>query len=86
MDTSLPEGGSIIHFGDYRVYVAVVTEVLTFSKPSFVEVGSCDRSAGSRTYVEVPVTGSDGGEDLGGRNGRPLLHARYVKPGPCPWL
>jgi hypothetical protein len=63
-DAAFPEGGSIIHFGDHCVYVAVVSEeypseVLIFSDPPPVGGDSYDNSIDPCTYAEVMMAGSD---------------------------
>jgi hypothetical protein len=62
-EAAFPEGGSIIHFGDHRIYVAVVSEeypseVLTFSNPPPIGGDSYDSSIDPCTYAEAMMAGS----------------------------
>ena len=71
-DATFPEGGSIIHFGDHRVYVAVVpeeypSEVLTFSDSLSEGGSSCDSSVDSRAYAEIMMAGSGSSGSQGDR-------------------
>ena len=56
-DSAFPEDGSIVHFGEHRVYIAVVpeypAEVLACSGPSLDEVAGCDSSAEPCVFAEV---------------------------------
>jgi hypothetical protein len=62
-DVAFPEGGSIVHFGDHCVYVAVISEeypskVLTFSDPPPIGRDGCNSSIDPCTYVEVMMASS----------------------------
>jgi hypothetical protein len=62
-DAAFPKGGSIVHFGDHRVYVVVVSdeypsEVLTFSDPPPVGGDGSSSNTDPCVYAEVMMASS----------------------------
>jgi len=78
-DGAFPEGGSIISFGDHRVYAAVIPEeypskVLTFPDSLSIE-SSCSSGSGSHACVEVMMAST------GDRSRRPPLERATTEAG-----
>ena len=60
----LPDGGSVIHFGEHRIFIATVSEfpaeVHACSDRLPVEMAGHESGAGLRNYVECMVTHNSG--------------------------